>query len=259
MVRPLLRLAPLLCLLAAATAHAQAEKEVNHQAQFWTSLNTTARLDDRWGLVADVHVRRNDFVRDPSFYLLRAGAHFWATESLTLTVGYAHNFVAPTQDDWHEWTDEDRVYQQIQYASRAGRVKLLQRVRNEQRWQQQVEDDVLTGQRKLTDRVRLLESVTIPLSTNSWVPSLVISDEVALQFGSAVVNNTFDQNRLFTGIKHALGPNWSYDLGYMLVFQQKASGYQYDLNHTLRWFFYWTPDWRAGREHGGHEPASSEE
>ena len=56
--------------------------------------------------------------------------------------------------------------------------------------------------------------------------------------------NTFDQNRLFAGIKQRLAPAWSFDLGYMLVYQQKSTGYQYDLNHTLRWFFYVTPDLR---------------
>ena len=43
----------------------------------------------------------------------------------------------------------------------------------------------------------------------------------------------------------------------MLVYQQKASGYQYDLNHTLRWFFYFTPDLRRGKS--PHLPASGEE
>jgi len=43
----------------------------------------------------------------------------------------------------------------------------------------------------------------------------------------------------------------------MLVYQQKASGYQYDLNHTLRWFFYFTPDLR--KQKSSHHPASGEE
>ena len=30
----------------------------------------------------------------------------------------------------------------------------------------------------------------------------------------------------------------------MAVFQQKYSGYQYDLNHTIRLFFYLSPDLR---------------
>ena len=48
-----------------------------------------------------------------------------------------------------------------------------------------------------------------------------------------------------------------FDLGYMLVYQQKASGYEYDLNHTLRWFFYFTPDFRNTKS--THDPAGSEE
>jgi hypothetical protein len=34
------------------------------------------------------------------------------------------------------------------------------------------------------------------------------------------------------------------DYGYMLVYQQRYSGYEYDMNHTVRVFFYWTPDFR---------------
>ena len=45
--------------------------------------------------------------------------------------------------------------------------------------------------------------------------------------------------------------------GYMPVYQQKASGYQYDLNHTIRWFFYFSPDSRKNK--ATHEPASNEE
>ena len=78
-----------------------------------------------------------------------------------------------------------------------------------------------------------------------------------LQFGSSIVLNTFDQNRVFTGVKQGLGRSWSFDLGYMLVYQQKASGYQYDLNHTLRWFFYFTPDVRGHRPR--HEPSGADE
>ncbi len=95
------------------------------------------------------------------------------------------------------------------------------------------------------------------MSENAAVPSLVLSDEFAVQFGRSIVLNTFDQNRLFVGVKKDLSRSWSFDLGYMLVYQQKASGYQYDLNHTVRWFFYFTPDLRKVKSR--HEPAGGEE
>ncbi len=134
---------------------------------------------------------------------------------------------------------------------------LLLRLRNEQRWKDEVADDALTGGHAFSDRVRGLASFAIPVSERPTAPSLVLSDEVLLQFGSGVVLNTFDQNRLFAGIKRGLGHDWSFDLGYMLVYQEKAVGYQYDLNHTLRWFFYFTPDLRQARS--THEPASHSE
>ena len=249
-------LALALSCLPTAAARGEPAKQVNQQAQVWLSLNTTARVSDHWGLVGDVHVRRNDFLEDPSFYLVRVGAHRWLAQSLAVTLGYAHMWVAP-EDDGHTWTNEDRIYEQVQYASTLGRVRLLHRLRNEQRWRQEVEDDVLTGHRAFTDRVRYLFSLTIPLSVRPSVPSLVVSDEILVQLGPEIVANTFDQNRLFLGVKKALSRVWSFDLGYMLVYQEKSSGYQYDLNHTLRWFFYFSPDLRKTK--ASHDSAGGEE
>jgi hypothetical protein len=79
--------------------------------------------------------------------------------------------------------------------------------------------------------------VVFPFCTVS-LPSLVISDEILLQFGTDVVYNTFDQNRFFIGIKETISPKLSFDLGYMNVYQEKKSGYQYDMNHTLRFFLF---------------------
>jgi len=243
--------------MAPLAAHGQTAREIREQSQFWWSLNSTTRFTGRWGAVGDVHIRRNDFLSEPSFTLLRFGAHCWVSEALTVTLGYAHNWVAPAHDDWQTWTDENRIYQQVQYVAKLGGVTVLQRLRNEQRWQEEVEDDVLTGEAKFSDRVRVLFSLTIPVVQNRSMPALVVADEILVQFGPEIVLNTFDQNRLFAGIKQRLGPAWSFDLGYMLVYQQKSTGYQYDLNHTLRWFFYATPDLR--RAPSTHEPASDSE
>jgi hypothetical protein len=244
-----------LVVLCPAFVHAQQAKEINEQAQFWWSLNNTLRVTDRLGAVADVHIRRTDFMAEPSFYFVRAGFQYWVNEQLTVVAGYAHMWQAPAEPDWSTWTQEDRIYQQLQYVSRVGKVALLSRLRSEQRFRDEVVNDQLTGERQFTDRVRFLFSATVPVSPNPNVPSLVFSDEILVQFGEAVVNNTFDQNRLFLGIKKNLKPSLSFDLGYMMVYQQKASGYQYDLNNTFRWFFYYTADFRRSRHRAESEPA----
>jgi hypothetical protein len=53
----------------------------------------------------------------------------------------------------------------------------------------------------------------VPLSANPKVPSLVFADEIAVQFGPEVVYDTFDQNRVFLGLKQKLSRSWSFDLG----------------------------------------------
>jgi hypothetical protein len=220
------------------------QKEINKQDQAWVSINSTLRLTDKWGFVLDVHERRNNFFKDPSFHFIRLGANYWLMDNITVTAGYAHLWLAPTTNGWETFANENRIYEQAQITTKLSAVRLLQRLRIEQRWQQKIANDKPTGDNKFTNRVRYLLSFTIPLSKNNNLPSLVLSDELLVQFGKEVVYNTFDQNRLFVGIKQKVSKNLSLDIGYMYVTQQKASGYQYDENSTFRWFFYYTPDCR---------------
>jgi Protein of unknown function (DUF2490) len=219
-------------------------KEVKKQDQSWFSINSTVRLSDKWGFIADLHERRNNFLKDASFHFIRFGVNYWLKDNITLTAGYGHMWVAPSKAGWRTYSNENRVYQQVQMISKIGKVSLLQRLRNEQRWQQKISNDKPTGQNKFTDRVRYLLSFTVPIFKSSKLPALVVADELCVQFGKEIVYNTFDQNRIFIGVKQKVTKDLSFDLGYMCLKQQKASGYQYDLNNTFRWFFYYTPDFR---------------
>jgi hypothetical protein len=87
--------------------------------------------------------------------------------------------------------------------------------------------------------MRYLVSANFPLSKKKTSPSLVLANEILVHFGKEIRYNTFDQNRFFIGIKQAINYHLSYDFGYMNVYQQKYTGYQYDTNHTVRLFFYY--------------------
>ena len=217
---------------------------VNNQTQSWISLNTTERFTTKWGMVADVHYRANKIFADPNFYFVRAGVNYWLKDNITFTLGYAHMWLAPTTIGWHTFSNENRVYEQAQIISKIGNVTVLHRIRNEQRWQEKIAADTSTHTNKFTDRIRYLASFTIPIMKNSHLPALVLSDELSMQTGKEVVYNVFDQNRLFLGIKQNISKRLSFDLGYMLVDQEKADGYHYDQNHTFRLFFYYQPDLR---------------
>ena len=228
----------LLLLPIIALGQVQTEKVINEQTQTWVSLNTVTKFSDHWGVVADAHIRTNGILHDNNFYFLRGGITYIPNSKVALTAGYAHMWLAPTKEGWSTYSDENRIYQQAQLTSKVGNVSILQRLRNEQRWQEKIVNDESTGENRFTDRVRYLVSFTIPVFKKKTAPSLVISDEILVHFGKEVIYNTFDQNRLFIGIKQTISPKLSFDFGYMNLYQQKYSGYQYDRNHTLRLFFY---------------------
>lgn len=220
------------------------QKEINKQDQSWVSINSTVRLSNKWGFIADLHERRNNFLKDANFHFIRFGVNYWLKDNITLTAGYGHMWVASAAAGHHPFANENRIYQQVQMTSKIGKINFMQRLRNEQRWQEKTLSGNPTGENRFTDRVRYLLSFTIPVFKNEKYPALAVADELCIQFGKEIVYNTFDQNRLFIGVKQRVTKELSFDLGYMLVKQQKISGYQYDLNRTFRWFFYYTPDLR---------------
>ena len=214
------------------------EKVINQQTQSWVSINTVTKFSAHWGFVADAHIRSNEIFHDNNFYFLRGGISYIPNPAVAITGGYAHMWLAPTKEGWTTYSDENRIYQQAQMTTKIGKVSVLQRIRNEQRWQEKIVNDESTGENRFTNRVRYLVSLNIPVFKKKTAPMLVISDEILIHFGQEVVYNTFDQNRLFIGIKQSINPTLSFDFGYMNLYQQKYSGYQYDMNHTLRLFFY---------------------
>lgn len=215
-------------------------KEINNQFQSWVSINSVLKFDEKWACLLDFHIRENKLFESNNFYFARAGIGYFPKPNIMIAGGYAHLWLAPTKPGWELFTNENRIYQQVQMINKIGSISFIQRIRNEQRWQEKIVNDERIGAHRFTNRVRYLLSFTIPISNNKNTPSIVVADEILLHFGKEVVYNTLDQNRIFVGIKQNLTQNLSFDFGYMYVFQQKYSGYQYDANHTLRLFFYYT-------------------
>ena len=220
------------------------QKEINEQSQAWVSINSTVRVYKNWGFIADAHVRRTNFAADPSFFFLRGGINYWVKDNFTLVAGYGRMWVAPSTEGWHHFAVENRVYEQAQIVQKTKHFVFLNRLRNEQRWQEKIAADTFTGNYKFTDRIRYLINVNAILFKNRYYPSLVVADELCVQFGKEVVYNTFDQNRMFFGLKQNISKPLSFDIGYMWVYQQLPKGYQYGSYHTFRLFFYYSPDFR---------------
>lgn len=234
----------LLFLFLSFNAAAQRTREVQPQNHFWTSINSQVRISNNVFLVGDFHVRRTNYLKNNNFYYTRLGAGYNITKNLSVSLSGGHMWLANKTATTELFVNENRLVQQVQLTQPLGRVQLSQRFRLEERWIQKVVNNELTDSYRYSTRYRYQLGLNIPLSKNKYVPSIALSDELLLQTGKDIVYNNFDQNRLFAGIKQQITPSFAFDFGYMHVWQQRLSGYQYNLNHTVRWFFYWQPDFR---------------
>lgn len=225
----------------------QAKKEVTHNTHLWVSINSTIRFSERWGMIADFHNRTGFAFQDPRFYFIRLGSNFWIQDKMTAAVGYAHTWFSPSNPDWNVWANENRIYQQFLFTTGGAKTQVTQRFRNEQRWIQKIENDTRTGTTRFVNRIRYLLSFNFNVFKNPEWPSLVVADEILVHFGNDIIYNPMDQNRFFLGFKQNLNSHLSFDLGYMNVYQQRRSGYQYDMNHTVRLFFYYNGGWSGVR------------
>lgn len=232
----------LLCLSCLSlVSHGQAEqKKIIHNTQSWVGINSNIFISKKWFIVADIHLRENDFFKSNSFLFYRLGVGSQINPQVSLAAGYGHLHAAPALPDGKTNTEEDRLFQQVVFRSPNKKVNLVQRIRNEQRWQTMLLNERKTGESKFSNRIRYLFSCSIPVFKNKKIPQLALSDEAMLQFGNTIVFNTFDQNRFFIGLKQQVCKGFSFDAGYMNVFQQKSDGSSYNLNNTYRLFMYYT-------------------
>lgn len=221
-------------------------KEVTTYTQSWYSINSTFRFSNRWGMVADYHVRRDNFMKDQYFYFVRLGGIYWVADKYPVIAGVAHLWLAPAPGN-NTWSNENRIYQQWSGVTRQGQVTVLNRLRFEQRWRDQIVNDEAVGNKQFSLRLRYLASFEIQLLQDPKLPSLAVSDELLAQFGNNIAYNSFDQNRLFLGLKMPLSQKLNFDIGYMNILQQKPSGYQYDLSNVFRLFFYFNMDFTKNK------------
>jgi len=214
-------------------------KQVNNLTHSWIGLLSTFRFGEHWGAIGDIIIRREKFIETPGYYFVRVGGGYWFDNSISLTTAYSNLWLYRPQLLNQSFTHENRLDLQLSISRPVGRVSMLNRFRTDLRWRQNVENNRTTGSHNFSERIRYLYSAGIPVSHNPKVPVITLTQEILLQFGKQIINNPLDQLRAFTGIRQNLGKGWSYDFGYMLVYQQQAAGNIYNLQHTIRLLFYY--------------------
>ena len=128
---------------------------------------------------------------------------------------------------------------------------MMQWFRLEERYRHKILDDsTLADGYNFNFRIRYNFFFDIPLDAEGIKAgkfSFVVNDEVHVNFGKQIVNNYFDQNRFFLGLKYQVSSHDNLQVGYMNVFQQLAAGNKYKSSNVIRIFYFQNLDWRKAK------------
>ena len=231
------------------TTFAQNVKSTENVNQVWLAYFNQTRLSNKWGTWTDLHLRtKENFADNFSLSIVRLGLTYYVNDVTKLTAGYAYISIYPADGHKKITQPEHRPWQQIQWHTNYGKRRMMQYIRLEERYRRKIlNDSTLADGSNFNFRLRYNIWYDVPLSKKGIVPkalSLVFNDEVHINFGKQIVNNYFDQNRLFLGLKYQTGEYSNLQVGYMNLFQQLAAGNKYRNINAFRFFFFQNLDLR---------------
>lgn len=237
-MRVLYRFAFLIVLLLPGTVKAQ-PKNTSHASQTWLAYFNQARFSNKWGLWTDLQLRsREKLMEDLSTGIARVGLTYFVDDNLRLTAGYAFVNHYPANDNITVSQPEHRPWQQVQWFVRNKRTRLTHYIRLEERWRKRyLSNTQLDDSYAFNFKLRYNFLYQIPLQSEGLVAkkwSFLINDEIHVNFGKQVVNNYFDQNRLFLGFNYAVDANNNLQMGYVNTFVQLPAGNQYRNLNIMR-------------------------
>jgi hypothetical protein len=242
----------LFLIVVAFSVDTNAQKQTSHVQQTWFAYFNQARLSDKWGLWIDGHLRTDEkFFNNLSQGIARVGLTYYLNDNTKLTAGYGYVHHFPNEGHEEIARPEHRPWQQIQWHTKYNKLRMMQYLRLEERYRRKLGNDHELGEGyNFNYRMRYNMFLSAPLHKEANSPrslSVIVNDEVHLNFGKEIVNNYFDQNRFFAGFAYYLNAHDNIQFGYMNVFQQLPAGNKYRNMHILRLFYIQNIDLRKSK------------
>lgn len=202
-------------LLVGGEAFAQSPSTFSQDFRLWSPVYLTVKLPS--SLLAYMEVNPRFAELDDAGHidqlLLRPALGYQLTEHLSIWQGYAWvgNFNQRHTPPQSPFFEENRIYQQVNYANKFSGLRFLSRTRLEERWIEHADGTAL--------RFRQMLRLAYPLPiAPDW--SLVGYDEIFINLNTVGAPSGkgpgagIDQNRFFLGVNKTFNQYFNMDFGY---------------------------------------------
>jgi hypothetical protein len=212
--------------------------QTQQQTSGWFLYLTNIKLNQKWGLVADVQLRSaNDFGYLRNF-LVRPGVTYFINKNNNVTLGY---LLATTKTEVAGAADiniaEHRIWEQYIYTHKLSSIFATHRLRMEQRFIEQNNGTDIFAQR-FRYFFRLIQPLQAKAATFERGAFVALQNEVFLnvQHKDLLNKSLFDQNRAYLAAGYRFSKKLDLELGYL---NQATNGLNnYTINNIVQFAVY---------------------
>jgi len=210
----------------------KSQYKTEHTNMVWEGYYNTFSINKKWSLLSDAQRRTREWTQHWSQLLVRSGLSYKVNEHVSVTGGFAFFKNAQYADKDLLLKNEYRPWQELFYQVKLNKFNLTQRLRTEQRFQQQVINNELTKKYSFIFRLRYRCEALFPLKSNKM--TFLVANEIMVNPG--YISNTlfFDQNRTFAGLNIRMKENTALQFQYVKIFQWHSTSRILEKQDVLR-------------------------
>jgi hypothetical protein len=214
----------------------KAQHKTEHTNVLWAAYNNTIRFNKKWSVISDVQLRTTDWTEKWLLYAVRTGVNYSFNEHISIDAGFTLFKTAQYGTQLLLFKNEWRPWEDISYQLELNKINLIQRLRTEQRFLQQVVNNKKSSTYQYIFRLRYRFEWQFPLEENKF--KLLIGNEVLINPGYVDSTLFFDQNRTFAGINFNMGSNTNLQCQYIKIFQWHSNSSLLEDQNAFRVTFY---------------------
>jgi hypothetical protein len=227
------------------TARGQKFTIDEHKEQLWLQYFNQTKINDRWGVWLDIGIRSEDYyTRGVSTVLGRVGLIRQLGKSIRLTAGYAFFSQRPAYNVIGIAQPEHRFWQMVQYQQDKGKSQFVHAVRLEQRFRRKFASPTeRSDEYRFNYRLRYSFSWQYPLRNARLEKgdlSIILLDEIMLNFGKQVIYDNIDQNRAMAGLRYYFNKDNNVMVAYLNIFQKKPEPELVRISNNIRISYFQT-------------------
>jgi hypothetical protein len=222
----------LIIILLFASVAALAQQRQQHTNMLWFNYNNYIPINKKWALNNDVQLRTRNWAGLWNQHALRTGLQYNINGQFSVQAGMA--WFGTMRSSAGKWimANEWRPWQEIAWQHRRPKTTFIQRVRQEQRWLQQVKDGKRTPSYDF--RFRLRYRLEWGMHNQKQNLAFFVGNELMIHPFFAGRSDFFEQNRTFAYVNYQVNKKLTLQWQVIKIFQWRPATQLMENQDVLR-------------------------